>query len=63
MTKNAKPLAHALCSATAALLRAQELVKHPENREKLIRAELETRMVMLAEFHDDPPKPAGHHGG
>jgi len=56
-------LANALCSATSALLTAQDLVKQPANREKLIQAELLVRMVMLSECPSNKPAATGHHGG
>lgn len=59
----AKPkLPAALRSATAALLRAQDLVKQAVNKEKLIQAELLVRCVMLSEC-PEATHAAGHHGG
>jgi len=61
--KNKLKLPAALCSATAAILSAQDLVKQADNREKLIRAELLVRCVMLSECSDKPAIAVGHHGG
>lgn len=62
--KNGK-LPATLCNATASLLRAQELVRLPENLEKLRQAELLVGLVMLSECHGKmPSNPSqGHHGG
>lgn len=55
-------VATSLCAATSAILTAQDRVKQPGNKEKLIQAELLVRCVMLSEC---PSKPTanGHHGG
>ena len=61
--KTKPKLSAALRSATASVLSAQSLVTLPENREKLIRAELIVRCVMLSECPATKPAAPGHHGG
>lgn len=53
----------ALGKATASLLLAQRLTSTPENREKLIQAELLVRLVLLSECPEEQPPNPGHHGG
>ena len=61
--KTKPKLSATLRSATASVLSAQTLVTLPENREKLIRAELLVRCVMLSECPSTKPAAPGHHGG
>lgn len=61
--KTKTKLSAALRSATAALLAGQDSVELPENKEKLIRAELIVRCVMISECPTTKPAANGHHGG
>jgi hypothetical protein len=52
-----------LRSSTASLLNAQDQVKQPSNKEKLIQAELLVRCVMLSECPETKTAKEGRHGG